>query len=92
MASSVLDTRLSLLDKVFGASSSWTSATIRVHECSLAVSTTIPIHAHHFAQSLYLGSTTNEVRGIESRELVNEVELRTARPVNNLESVGGKQF
>ncbi len=39
-----------------------------------------------------LGSTTNEVRGIESRELVNEAELRKARHVNNMGSVGGKQF
>ena len=52
MASSVLDTRLSLLDKVFGASSRWTSETISVHECSLAVETAIPIRARHFAQNL----------------------------------------
>ena len=39
-----------------------------------------------------LGSTTNEVRGIESRELVNEAELRTARQVHKMGSVGGKQF
>ncbi len=38
--------------------------------------------------SAILGSTTNEVRGLESGELVNESELRTARHVNNLESVG----
>ena len=58
MASSELNTNAAIVRRRLLGEHHWPTETISVYECSLAVSTTIPMLALHFVQNHYFHLTT----------------------------------